>query len=150
LDNLANPDAQLMAVVQLSGSVASPAGNHFSVPRLFFDSTETDPFPPDASRTLPIDMHYAGEEEEQITYQLPAGFALEGTPQETKFDWSGNASYVVRTRVDADSITTSRVLVRGFTMLDPSEYSALRDFYQKAVTADQQQLVLNAASAAGH
>jgi hypothetical protein len=148
--NLDNSNAQLMAVVQLSGSLAAPAGNHFSVPRLFFDSRETDPFPPDASRILPIDVHYAEEEQEQITYQLPAGFALEGTPQETKFDWPGNASYVVRTKVDANSVTTSRVLVRGFTMLDASEYAGLRDFYQKALTADQQQLVLNATSAAGH
>jgi hypothetical protein len=148
--NLENPNAQLMAVVQVSGSLASPAGNHFSVPRLLFDSRETDPFPTEASRTLPIDMHYAGEEEEQITYQLPAGFALEGIPEETKFNWASNASYAVRTKVDANSVTTTRVLARGFTMLDPSEYTGLRDFYQKAITADQQQLVLNAASAAGH
>jgi hypothetical protein len=139
-----------MAIVQVSGSLASPAGNRLSVPRLIFDSRETDPFPADASRTLPIDMHYAAEEEEKITYQLPTGFTLEGTPQETKFNWANNATYVVRSSVDANSVTTTRVLARGFTMLDPSDYSGLRDFYQKTITADQQQLVLDAASAAGH
>jgi len=148
--NLDNPNAQLMAIVQISGSLASPAGNRLSVPRLLFDSHETDPFPADASRTLPIDMHYAAEEEEKITYQLSAGVALEGTPQETKFNWANNATYVVRSSVDANSVTTTRVLARGFTMLDPSDYSGLHDFYQKTITADQQQLVLNAASAAGH
>jgi hypothetical protein len=150
LANLDNPNAQLLAVVQISGGLTAPAGNRISVPRLFFDSRETDPFPADADRTLPIDVHYAGEEEEQITYQLPAGLALEGTPQENKFNWAGNASYVVRSHVDANSITTARVLVRGFTTLDPSEYSGLHDFYQKTIAADEQQLVLNAASAAGH
>jgi hypothetical protein len=148
--NLDNPNAQLMAVVQISGSLGAPAGNRFSVPRLLFDSRETDPFPADASRTLPIDMHYAEEEQEQITYQLPAGFALEGTPEETKFSWGTNATYIVRSRVDANSVTTTRVLARGFTTLDPADYSGLRDFYQKTITADQQQLVLNAASAPGH
>jgi hypothetical protein len=148
--NLDSPSAQLMALVQVSGSFTAPAGSRFSVPRLLFDSRETDPFPADADRTLPIDMHYAAEEEEQISYQLPAGFALEGAPEETKFNWASNASYVVRTKVDANSVTTTRVLARGFTMLDPSEYTGLRDFYQKAIAADQQQLVLNAASAAGH
>jgi hypothetical protein len=147
--NLDNPNAQLMAVVQVSGGFASPAANRLSVPRLFFDSRETDPFPADASRTLPIDMHYAEEEQEKISYQLPAGFALEGTPEETRFHWEGNASYSVRSTVDANTITTSRVLVRGFTLLDPSDYSGLHGFFQKAVAADQQQLVLNAASAAG-
>jgi hypothetical protein len=95
-------------------------------------------------------MHYAGEEVEKITYQLPAGFALEGTPQDAKFNWESNASYAVRSSVDANSITTSRVLARRFTMLDPSEYTDLRDFYQKAIAADQQQLFLNPSSAAGH
>jgi hypothetical protein len=148
--NLDLPNAQLMALVQVSGTLASPAGKRLSVPRLFFDSRETDPFPADASRTLPIDMHYAGEEVEKITYQLPTGFALEGTPQDAKFNWESNASYAVRSGVDANSITTSRVLARRFTMLDPSDYVGLHDFYEKAVTADQQPLVLNAASAAGH
>jgi hypothetical protein len=147
--NLDNPNAQLMAVVQISGSLASPAGSRFSVPRLFFDSRETDPFPTDASRTLPIDMHYAGEEQEQIAYQLPTGFSLEGTPQETKFNWETNASYTVRSKVDGNSITTARVLARGFTMLDPSEYAGLHDFYEKTMIADQQKLVLNSASAGG-
>lgn len=147
--NLENSNAQLMAIVQVSGSFASPAGNRLSVPRLLFDSRDTDPFPPDAARTLPIDMHYAGEEQEQITYQLPAGFALEGTPQDVKFNWENNASYMVRSKTDANSITTARVFARGFTMLDPSEYNGLRDFYQRSVAADQQMLVLNPASAAG-
>jgi hypothetical protein len=148
--NLDNPNAQLMAIVQVSGSLAAPAGNRFSVPRLFFDSRETDPFPAEASRTLPIDMHYAGEEQEQITYQLPAGFSLEGTPQETKFNFATNATYIVRSRVDANSVTTTRVLARGFTTLDPADYDGLRDFYQKTITADQQQLLMNVASPAGH
>jgi hypothetical protein len=148
--NIDNLNAQLMAIVQISGNLASSSGGHFSVPRLLFDSRETDPFPAETSRTLPIDMHYAAEEEEKITYQLPAGFSIEGTPQETKFNWASNASYAVRSDVEANSVTTTRVLARGFTMLDPADYSELRDFYQKAITADQQQLVLNAASAAGH
>jgi hypothetical protein len=148
--NLDNPNAQLMAVVQVSGSLPTSAGHRFSVPRLFFDSRETDPFPADAARTLPIDMHFAGEEQEKIIYQLPTGFALEGTPAENKFNWSTNATYAVRSTVDANTVTTTRVLARAFTTLDPADYTGLRDFYEKTITADQQQLVLNAASAAGH
>jgi hypothetical protein len=42
------------------------------------------------------------------------------------------------------------VLARGFTTLDPADYDGLRDFYQKTITADQQQLLMNVASPAGH
>jgi hypothetical protein len=47
-----------------------------------------------------------------------------------------------------NEITVSRTFARGFTFLDPKEYSQLREYYQKIATADQQQLVLTAAPAA--
>jgi hypothetical protein len=40
-----------------------------------------------------------------------------------------------------------RSLSRAFTFALPAEYQDLRGFYQKVATADQQQLVLTAASA---
>ena len=147
---LTDPNAQLVAVVEVTGTFAAPSGNRITLPRLFFESKEADPFPAEQTRVLPIDMHYAGREEEQITYTFPAGFALEGTPQETKFSWENNASYQLRSKVDAASITSARVLARNFTVLEPADYNQLRDFYQKAVAADQQQIVLNASQAAGH
>jgi hypothetical protein len=90
-------------------------------------------------------MRYPSEEKEQITYSLPPGFTLEGTPQDTTVKWEENAAYQLRSKTSADAITNARVLARGFTLLDPKDYSGLRDFYQKVVTADQQQLVLTAA-----
>lgn len=94
-------------------------------------------------------MHYPSKEEEQITYEFPAGFSLEGTPQDASWKLEENAAYQLRSRADANSLTTVRVLARGFTILEPSEYDKLRDFYQKVATTDRQQVALTASHPSG-
>ena len=138
---LDNPEKQLLAVVNVSGAFAKKDGR-LAVPRLFFESQEKNPFPPDRVRELPIDMRYPVQEQEQITYVLPAGYTLKENPQDANLRWEENAAYQLRTKVAGDSITAARVLARGFTLLDAKDYEQVRDFYQKVVTADQQQLVL--------
>jgi len=61
--------------------------------------------------------------------------------------WEENASYQLKSKVEPNSIVTARILARGFTLLDAKDYAPLRDFFQKVVTADQQQLVVSAAQA---
>jgi len=144
---LDDPAKQLVAVLQISGSIADKSGNHIAVPRGFFDAKETDPFPEEPGRTLPVDMHYPAQEKEQITYTLPKGYAPDGKPQDTSMKWEENAVYSLRSKVDGASITNGRSLARGFTVLDAAEYGKLRDFYQKVVQADRQQIALTGAQA---
>jgi hypothetical protein len=144
---LDDPTKQLVAVLQISGSIADKSGNHVAVPRVFFDAKETDPFPAEPGRTLPVDMHYPTQEKEQITYTLPKGYAPDGKPQDTSMKWEGNAVYQLRSKVDNGSITNGRSLARGFTVLDAADYGKLRDFYQKVVQADRQQIPLTGSQA---
>jgi len=149
ISSLEDPTHQLVAVIQVSGSIADRAGKHLALPRLFFESKETSPFPSEDARTLPVDMHYPAQEQEQITYALPNGYAVEPTPQDATLKWEDNAAYQLRSKVDPGSITNARLLARGFTLLDPSEYGKLRDFYLKVVTSDKQQIALTASQASG-
>jgi hypothetical protein len=139
---------QLLAVVPVSGSFGATGGGRLVLPRNFFDTHSSNPLPADDARTLPVDMRYPALEQEQITYVLPAGYAVEGAPQDTSVKWEENAAYQLKSKADGKSVTTARVLARGFTLLDPKEYGGLRDFYQKVVTADQQQIVLAPAAQA--
>jgi transglutaminase-like putative cysteine protease len=139
---LDDPGKQLLAVINVSGSFAKNSGGHLVVPRLFFEAQEKNPFPADKVRELPIDMRYPAQEQEQITYVLPAGYTLKENPQDANLRWEENAAYQLRTKVTGDSITDARVLARGFTLLDAKDYEQVRDFYQKVVAADQQELVL--------
>jgi hypothetical protein len=145
--NLEDYDKQLVAVVSITGSLSDHAGHHIVLPRLFFETKETDPFPPDDTRVLPVDMHYPAREQEQISYAFPSGFSLEGSPQDASLKWDENAAYTLHSKVDGNSIATLRILARGFTLLEPAEYGKLRGFYDKVATTDRQQLVLTSAQA---
>jgi hypothetical protein len=136
---------QLVAVVPVTGSLGTRTGNRLILPRLFFESREANPFPASEARTLPVDMHYASQEQEQITYVYPSGYSLEGKPEDAAMKWEDNAAYQLKSKTAATSITSARILARGFTFLDAKDYSPLHDFYQKIVVADQQQLVLTPA-----
>jgi Transglutaminase-like superfamily/Domain of Unknown Function with PDB structure (DUF3857) len=144
---LDDPSKQLLAVVPVTGSLSKIANGRIELPRNFFEAQEKNPFPADSPRELPIDMRYPAQEQEQITYVLPAGYALEGTPQDTNLKWEENAAYQSRIKVEGSSITGARILARGFTLLEPNDYVQLHDFYQKVIAADQQPLVLTAAQA---
>ena len=137
---------QLLAVVPVSGSLASTNGR-ISLPRFFFESQENNPFPDDADRTLPVDMRYPAQDQEQITYQLPAGSSIDNKPADATLRFADNAAYEARTKVSSSSVTNARVLARGFIFLAPKDYPQLHDFYQKVVATDQQQLVLGTSQA---
>jgi hypothetical protein len=145
---LDDPEKQLLAIINVSGAFAKKEGR-LAVPRLFFETQEKNPFPPSKVRELPIDMRYPEQEQEQITYVLPAGYALKENPQDANLRWEENAAYQLRTKVAGDSVTAARVLARGFTLLDAKDYEQVRDFYQKVVAADQQELVLTGPGSPG-
>jgi hypothetical protein len=144
---LDDPSKQLLAVIPVSGLLAKSADGQLVLPRLFFETKETNPFPVGITRKLPVDMRYPAQEQEQITYMLPPGFTLKENPQDTNLKWEDNAAYQLRTKIAGDSITNARILVRGFTMLEAKDYDHLYDFYRKVIAADQQQLVLSASQA---
>ncbi|HEY2466831.1 MAG TPA: transglutaminase domain-containing protein [Terracidiphilus sp.] len=144
---LDDPTKQLLAIVPVSGSFANNAQGRIVLPRMFFEAQEKNPFPQESTRELPIDMRFPAQEQEQITYVLPTGFSLEGTPQDATLRWQENAACQLRTKVEGSSVTNARILARGFTVLDAKDYEELRDFYQKVIAADQQPLVLSGSQA---
>jgi len=138
---------QLLAVIPVTGTLAGETGGKISLPRFFCESREANPFPAEGDRTLPVDMRYPAQDQDQVTYQLPAGFSLENKPQDAILRFSQDAGYEARTRVTSNSVTNARILARGFTFLSPKDYPQLRDFYQKVVATDQQQLILASSQA---
>jgi hypothetical protein len=140
---LDDANKQLLAIINVSGSFARDSDDRLVVPRLFFEAQERNPFPADEVRELPVDMRYPAQEQEQITYALPTGYTLKEHPQDTNLRCEQNAVYQLRTKVSDGSITAARVLARGFTLLEAKDYQQVRDFYEKVISTDQLQLVLN-------
>lgn len=145
---LDTPDSPLMAIIHVQGVLGTATSKRLILPGFFFEARGQEPFVDQAVRQEPVDMQYGEAITDQVTYHLPAGYAMEGAPQDGKQIWAGHAEYITKTVPSAGQITVARLLARAFDQAKPEEYKDLRDFYQKVATADQQELVLKAAPAA--
>jgi hypothetical protein len=132
----------LAAVVRVQGTLGTATSKRLLIPALFFETHGSHPFVDQKKRLTSVDMHYADEVADDITYRLPAGLTVESAPQESKVPWEGHAVLVIKCATEGNEVTVTRTLVRGFTFAPAEDYQNLRDFYQKVATADQQQLVL--------
>jgi hypothetical protein len=138
---------QLMGTVKISGTIATPTGKRVFLPAMFFESHARHPFVAEEKRETAVDMQYGAVVQDDVTYELPEGFTVESAPVEASVPWAGHAAFRVKSEQGKNTITVTRVFARGFALLDPKDYSDLREYYQKVATADQQQLVLTTAAA---
>jgi hypothetical protein len=141
-------NANLVGVVDVSGSMGTTTGKRFFMPGLFFETRSKHPFTAESLRTVPIDVQFPKLEQEQVIYHLPPGYSAESLPQVTDVEWPAHAMMKIKSSTSGDTITIARLLAYNYTVLDSKEYSELHGFYQKAAAADQQQLVLTRAAIA--
>jgi hypothetical protein len=135
-------NVNLVAVIKVSGVIATATGKHVFLPGVFFESHARHPFVAQDKRTIPVDVEYARMEKDDVTYHLPEGFSVESGPQATDVPWPNHAALKIVSTPAANRIQVVRTMAYNFTMLDPKEYGGLHDFYQKVATADQQPMVL--------
>jgi hypothetical protein len=140
-------NSNLLAMVKVSGSLGTATGKRFFLPGLFFESHAKHPFVAVDKRMIPVDVKYPKVEEDDVTYHLPEGYAVESAPQGNNVAWPNHALLKVSAKTTADGVEVQRKMAYNFTLLDPKDYGELHDFYVKVATADQQPLVLTRGTA---
>ncbi len=148
IQGLDSPTDYLAATVKVSGQLGTTTGKHLLLPAFFFSTGPRPQFVAEDKRAAPVDLHFAEQVIDDAVFHLPAGYTVESAPQASQLPWEGHAQLVVKTTPGAGVIEIKHIFARGFVLLDPKEYPALRDYYQKLAASDQQQLVL--AKAAGN
>ena len=138
----------LGAYATVSGTPGTGTSKRLLLPASFFAHSEDQGFIAQPDRKLPGDMHYAATYKDGVLMHLPAGFGLEAAVPAVSVPWTGYAVYQMKATPNGNDLTLTRTLARAFTMLQPDEYSSMRDFYQKVQAADQQQIVLTNTAAA--
>jgi hypothetical protein len=142
--SMSDPYTNLMAVVNVTGSIGTATGKRFILPGFFFETRGSIPFVNEDKRLEPVDMHFGNRVTDDITYHLPDGMTVEGAPQDTNIPWPGHALLIAKSATQPGEITIGQTLSVAFTIAKPEEYQDLRSFYQKVAAADQEQLVLTA------
>jgi hypothetical protein len=137
-----DPYSNLMAVVNLKGSLGMATAKRLILPGLFFETRSKVPFVSEEKRLVPVDMQYGERVTDEIAYHLPDGVTVEGAPPDANIPWPGHAVFIVKSKTLPSQITIANSLARAFTEAKPEEYQDLRGFYQKVAAADQEPLVL--------
>ena len=137
-----DPYTNLMAVVDVKGSLGTATAKRMILPGYFFETRGRVPFVNEESRQIGVDMHYSRRVTDEITYHLPDGATVEGAPEDANIPWPSHALLVAKSAKQPGQITIAQTLSIGFTFAKPNEYQDLRAFYQKVAGADQEQLVL--------
>lgn len=137
----------LGAYATVAGVPGTGTSKRLLLPASFFAHSEDQGFVAQPDRKLPVDMRYAATYKDGVLIHLPAGFTLEAAPPAFSVPWTGYEVYQMKSTPNGNDLTVTRTLARAFTLLQPNEYSSMREFYQKVAAADQQQIVLANTSA---
>lgn len=122
---------------------ASPAGHRVLVPVGLFSAHERHAFD-HAERVHPIYIEYPYSDVDDINIQIPAGWQVSSLPK----GWSDVGKvvgYTLTAQNDNGKLHVSRTLSIDFILMDVKYYAPLRNYFQEIKTADDQQIVLDAA-----
>jgi len=142
IQGLETAEGYLSISAKVSGQLGSSTGKRLMLPGFFFSTGAHTQFVAEEKRTAAVDLHYSDQVIDDAVYHLPAGFTVESAPTPAQLPWEGHAMLVVKSIPGAGTIDIRHTFARFFVLLDPNEYPALREYYQKIATSDQQQLVL--------
>jgi hypothetical protein len=117
-------------------------GKRLLLPATIFRSLEAHAFQ-DSARVNQIYFQYPFQEQDDITFQLPAGFAVESLPAGQKTPKS-LVEFDLEATQGEGAIHVHRRLVVDAYSFPVSAYSSLRAFFGTVASADEQQVVLRA------
>jgi hypothetical protein len=145
---LDTPATSLLAVVKVSGPLATATGKRLLAPAFFFSTGAHKQFVDEPTRTIPVDLHYSEQIIDDVVYHLPAGVTVESAPPAAQLPWPQHAALITKTTTAPGVVDIKHIYARAFILLDAKEYPALREYYLKLAANDQQQIVLAPQAAA--
>jgi hypothetical protein len=119
------------------------AGRKAMLPVGLFSADEKNVFA-HAERVHPIYFDYPIEKDDDITIALPAGWQVSSVPKESVLD-ARIVIYGLKAEDNKTSVHITRKLNSEILLLDQKYYSALREFYERVRTADEEQVLLQPA-----
>jgi hypothetical protein len=148
IQNLEDYEQPLKVNFHVQGAIGSPTGRRLLVQPDVFLANEKPAFPHE-KRELAVFFDYPYYAQDAVRITLPATMAIESAPATATVPFDKFAEYKFTSDRTANSVTVRRDLAMGNIFYKPEEYPALREFYGKMETKDQEPVVLKAAASAG-
>jgi len=102
-----------------------------------------------AARVHPVYYHYAYQDQDDVTIQLPQGWQVSSLPKSQKIEGQ-LCGYHTDAQNASNSLHLSRQLTMNVLLLDTKYYGALRNFFQQVRAGDEQQVVLSSSESAAN
>ena len=136
-------EVPLLTQVHFSSSEhAQVAGDNIYFNPMFFGRTESNPLK-NPKRNFPVDYAYGRKLNYALNLKLPHGYSVQELPQSITLDIPGEgARYSRSVLVDGNTLKINSQLHIRKIRFQPNEYKALRDFYDRLVAAQAEQVVL--------
>lgn len=116
------------------------------LPASFFSAGEKHLFE-HANRVWPIYFRFPFKATDDVSIHLPEGWKAESVPAPVDRDLKG-AEYSMKAEKSDTTVHVARVLREDLIIVEKENYSVLRGFFQFVKAQDEQQVVLQPATAA--
>jgi transglutaminase-like putative cysteine protease len=126
-------------------NAGSFAGSRALIPLSVFHATDKNPFAP-ATRRAAVYFHYPWVEEDEVTLDVPSGYAVETMPNPADLD-ANIIAYTTRYVNGTTSVQFKRHMMVNTLFVPKEEYEKLRTVYSRITSTDQEQVVLRKAPA---
>lgn len=151
ISSISQPDSYeqpLTVAYSVKGPIGSPTGKRLFVPSDLFVGNAKAMFPHE-KRELSVYFDYPYMVQDAVRIHLPANLRPESVPAADKQQFERYALYTFLPEQAPDSVTIRRNFTMGEFLFATKDYPALRSFYSKVETKDQENLVLTNVPQAG-
>jgi hypothetical protein len=146
--NLTNSEQQLMAIVNVNGSLGTQTGKRILLPSGFFEAREKTLFP-QQKRENAVDLLYPSVVNDQVKLNLASGLMIESVPANAKIPFGQFALYQAIYKSTGATYVQARQLAVGNPIYKAEEYPQLREFFQKSGAQDQEEVILKRSAVEG-
>jgi transglutaminase-like putative cysteine protease len=126
----------------IGASYAQVSGDFIYINPAVVDRLTSSPFKL-KDRKFPVDMSYKRAFVTSMNLKIPAGYEVKELPWSVRFSVGpGDATYTRESAAVGGMIQVVMRMTINATIFQPSSYSSLKEFYEKIVTAESDQIVL--------
>lgn len=141
---LTDPTVNLVATLDVTGTMGTPAGKRLIVPAEFFEANVKPVFAAE-TRQNPIDMGFPFAEQDEVSMTLGPGLAMDSLPKGSAIPMAKGGEYKSNYSQTGGGYSAVRLMALGNTIFTRQDYPMLRAFFQGASAQDQEQIVLRRA-----
>jgi hypothetical protein len=147
IDNLEDYEQPLTVSYSVEGAIASSTGKRLILPGDIFETNAKPTFPHE-KREEPVFFDYPHSVLDAVRVKFPASLGLESLPDGEQLPLQKFAVYLLKTEVTPTSYVVRREFDLSNIFYKTEEYTALRTFYNKFESKDQEPVVLKAVTPA--